>query len=182
MTAKFLLMLLLMSLHLPAVSWVGKHEEGYIAFQKGDYATALQKWRPLAEEGNAEAQLSLGTMYDKAQGVPQDYAEAAKWYRKAADQGEALAQHNLGRMYQAGRGVTQDYAEAAKWYLKAADQGIFEAQQNLAVMYEKGQGVPQDPAEAVKLYRRAAEHGNADSAIQSRRQLRKRPRRGAGLR
>ena len=107
MTAKFLLMLFLMSLHLPAVSWVGRYEEGYIAFQKGDYATALQKWKPLADEGVAEAQLSLGTMYDKAQGVPQDYVEAAKWYRKAADQGEAQAQHNLGRMYQAGRGVPQ---------------------------------------------------------------------------
>ena len=78
MTAKFLLMLLLMSLHLPAVSWVGKYEEGYTAFQKGDYATALQKWKPLADEGNAQAQLSLGTMYDKGQGVPQDYAEAVK--------------------------------------------------------------------------------------------------------
>ena len=64
MTAKFLLMLLLMSLHLPAVSWVGRHEEGYIAFQKGDYAAALQTWKPLADEGNAQAQLSLGTMYD----------------------------------------------------------------------------------------------------------------------
>ena len=68
MTAKFLLMLLLMSLHLPAVSWVGKYEEGYIAFQRGDYATALQKWQPLAEEGSAHAQLSVGTMYDKGQG------------------------------------------------------------------------------------------------------------------
>ena len=137
MTAKFLLMLFLMSLHLPAVSWVGKHEAGYVAFQKGDYATALRKWRPLAEDGHAQAQLSLGTMYDKGQGVAQDYAEAATWYRKAAEQDLALAQHNLGRMYQAGRGVTQDFAEAAKWYLKAADQGVIEAQQNLAVMYEK---------------------------------------------
>jgi hypothetical protein len=136
MTAKFLLMLLLMSLHLPAVSWVGRHEEGYIAFQKGDYATALQKWRPLAEEGSADAQLSVGAMYDKAQGVPQDYAEAAKWYRKAADQGEAQAQHNLGKMYQAGRGVTQDYAER-ECCLQAVI-GIFEAA-NLA-MYEKDRG------------------------------------------
>jgi uncharacterized protein len=70
MTAKFVLMLLLMSLHLPAVSWVGKYEEGYRAFHRGDYATALQKWKPLADEGNADAQLSLGAMYDKGQGVP----------------------------------------------------------------------------------------------------------------
>ena len=51
MTAKFLLMMFLMSLHLPAVSWVGKYEVGHAAYQQGDYATALAKWKPLAEQG-----------------------------------------------------------------------------------------------------------------------------------
>ena len=165
MTAKLVLMLLLMSLHLPVVSWVGKYEEGYAAFQKGDYAAALQKWKPLADEGSAKAQLSLGAMYDKGQGVQQDYAEAVKWYRKAADQGDAQAQHNLGKMYHAGKGVTQDYAEAAKWYLRAADQGNVEAQQNLALMYEKGQGVPQDPGAAVQVVQEGCRAWKRDSTI-----------------
>ena len=51
-----------------------------------------------AEQGQAEAQYTLGFMYAKGEGVPQDYAEAMKWFRKAAEQGHAEAQHNLGVM------------------------------------------------------------------------------------
>jgi hypothetical protein len=49
-------------------------EEGVAAYTRGDYATALKKWRPLAEAGDATAQnnLNLGWMYAKGQGVPQD--------------------------------------------------------------------------------------------------------------
>ncbi len=57
------------------------------AYQRGDYATALREWRPLAEQGNTEAQYGLGVMYDKGRGVPRDHAEALQWYRKAAEQG-----------------------------------------------------------------------------------------------
>jgi uncharacterized protein len=69
------------------------------AYNRGEYATALRQFRPLAEQGNVLAQYSLGLMYSKGQGVTQNYAEAAKWYRKAADQGDDEAQYELGRLY-----------------------------------------------------------------------------------
>ena len=109
--------------------------KGYDAFEAGDYATALQEWRPLAEQGDADAQYFLGVMYKNGQGVPQDYAESVKWYRLAAEQGDADAQYNLGVTYKNGEGVPQDYAEAIKWYRLAADQGDADAQYNLGVMY-----------------------------------------------
>jgi uncharacterized protein len=34
---------------------------GWKAIQSGDFATALQEWKPLAEQGNAKAQVNLGT-------------------------------------------------------------------------------------------------------------------------
>ncbi len=92
------------------------------ADQRGDYATALRERRPLAEQGNAEAQFNLGNMYRKGLGVPQDYAEAVKWYRKAAEQGYAEAQFNLGSMYYHGYGVPQDYAQAHMWYKLATSK------------------------------------------------------------
>jgi len=123
--------------------------------------TALREWRPLAEQGNANAQFFLGVMYDKGRGVPQDYAEAVKWLRKAAEQGVAEAQYNLGVMYDRGLGVPQDYAEAVKWSRKAAEQGYAEAQFNLGVMHDIGLGVREDYAKAMKWFRKAAEQGNA---------------------
>ena len=39
--------------------------KGLTAYQSGDYATALREWKPLAEQGDANAQILLGGMYDK---------------------------------------------------------------------------------------------------------------------
>jgi uncharacterized protein len=126
------------------------------AFRRGDFATTLQLVRPLAEQGNAEAQLSLATLYSRGAGVPRDYAEAIKWYRKSAEQGNVAAQYNLGAMYATGRGVEPDPAEGAKWLRRAADHGDGIAMYNLAAMYEKGEGVPRDRVEAWKWYSLAA--------------------------
>ena len=89
---------------------------GHTAYKQGDYGTALREWRPLAEQGNAGAQLNLGFMYDNGYGVPQNYTEAIKWYRKAAEQGNDRAQYNLGLMYDIGYGVPQDVVRAHMWY------------------------------------------------------------------
>ena len=138
----------------------GQREDADAAYIRGDYTTAAAILYLLADQGNADAQFALGTMYSNGRGVPQDYAEAVKWYRKAADQGTVGAQFNLGLMYSAGQGVPQDDAEAVKWYRKAADQGNANAQFGLGLMYGDGWGVPQDYAEAVKWYRKAADQGS----------------------
>ena len=101
----------------------GSFEDGLAAAERKDYATSLRLWHPLAEQGNARAQLFLGLLYHNGHGVPQDYAEAAKWYRKAANQGFAEAQIILGSLYMSGLGVSHDHAEAVRWYRKAAEQG-----------------------------------------------------------
>ena len=78
--------------------WPDQLKVGGAAYDRGDYATALKEFRPLAEQGNADAQFNLGFMYENGLGVPQDYAEAVKWYRNAAEQGYAQGQANLGLM------------------------------------------------------------------------------------
>ena len=90
-------------------------------FAAGDVEAA--KWyRLAADQGHAEAQLNLGSMYNMGEGVPQEYAEAAKWYLLAANQGNALAQGNLGLMYANGDGVPQDFVLAHKWINLAASR------------------------------------------------------------
>ncbi len=141
--------------------------DGQAAYGKADFATAVRLLRPLAEAGNAEAEFSLGDMYDKGQGVPQDFALAAKWYRKAADQGNAEAQRMLGIVYDLGRpDVRQDLAQAAFWYRKAADQGNAKAQCALAHAYEEGRGVPKDYVQAYMWYSLAASNASSDMVDQ----------------
>ncbi len=145
---------------LTAPAWAGM-SEGRAAYDRGDYATAIREWRPLAKQGVAEAQFELGLQYLNGDGVPHDDTKAMKWWRKAAEQGHAKAQFILGLMYYMGLGVPQDYARALQWYRKAAEQGEAGAQYNLGQMYRKGQGVPQDYAKALQWYRKSAEQGYA---------------------
>lgn len=117
-----------------------------------EYCEELVK---LAEEGNAEAQNTLGCCYDVGQGVEESDAEAFKWFEKSAKQGNAVGQNNLGLCYELGIGVEQSYKEAVKWYKKAAEQGEPQAQWNVGVdFYNKG-----DYAEAVKWFEKSAAQG-----------------------
>src|SRR5271157_3614753 len=100
----------------------GGLEDCAAAYNRRDYAAAIQLCRPLAEQGDARAQTSLAGMYYNGQGVEQDYAEAAKWLRKAAEQGYAPAQADLGVMYWNGQGVPQDVVAAYMWLNLAATQ------------------------------------------------------------
>ena len=110
-----------LALALFGVAMAGPLEDGAAAFQRGDYATAMSFCRPLADQGNADAQALIGVMYEAGEGVPQDYPQAAMLFRKAADQGLAPAQYFLGEMYENGQGgVPQDYAQAYTWYKLAA--------------------------------------------------------------
>ena len=47
---------------LAAPAWAG-FAEGVAAYHRGDYETALRELRPLAEQGDADAQYNLGIMY-----------------------------------------------------------------------------------------------------------------------
>ncbi len=110
------------SLRLTGGAAAGPLEDGLAAYKRGDYATAMRLWRPLAEQGHATAQSNLGVMYAEGRGVPQDYAEAVKWYCLAAEQGNAAAQSNLGVMYAEAQGVPQDYVQAHMWFNLAASR------------------------------------------------------------
>ena len=57
------------------------------AIKRRDHATALRLIRPLAEQGDANAQYNLGVFYDNGLGVPQDRVRAYMWLNLAAMQG-----------------------------------------------------------------------------------------------
>ena len=121
------------------------------AYNRGDYNTALKEWRPLAEQGDADAQFNLGVMYDMGLGVPQDYQEAVRWYRRAAEQGNAGAQNNLGFMYGNAQGVPKDYVLAHMWLNLVAAKGLKDAGE-LRDFLEKDM-TPAQLAEAQRLAR-----------------------------
>ena len=115
-----LLLVLFMCAAGPAVA--GPYDDGVVEYQKGNYVAAARLWRLGAEQGDADAQTSLGTMYENGQGVSKDEVTAASWHRKSAEQGNPPAQLFLGIMYDNGRGVPQDYVLAHMWLNLAASR------------------------------------------------------------
>ena len=100
---------------------------------RGD-AEAERLWRLAAEQGHAEAQYDLGTVYFYGDFGVEDHAEAVRWWRLAAEQGDAGVQLRLGEIYEDGRlyyGVDKDIDEALRWYRLAAEQGDARAQSAL---------------------------------------------------
>ena len=146
---------------------------GVEAYGRGDYAAALREFRPLAEQGDAAAQVNLGIMYDNGDGVPEDDRQAVFWYRKAAEQGNTAAQVNLGLVYANGDGVPEDDRQAVFWWRKAAEQGDAAAQVNLGIMYADGEGVPKDDVQAYAWFNLAGAQG-FHKAEQARTHIRQR--------
>ena len=117
---KHILLALVLLFGVTGVVTASDFEAGKDAFNKTDYATALEKFRKAAEAGNAKAQNWLAWMYYYGKGVPQNNQEAVRWYVKAAEAGHTIAQVSLGKMYELGRGVPPDTVQAYKWYNLAA--------------------------------------------------------------
>ena len=69
--------------------------EGQARFSSGDYKGALDVWRPLAEDGDARAQYSLGLMFEQGLGTKADLKQAEFWYDRAVQQRYVPAQAAL---------------------------------------------------------------------------------------
>lgn len=137
---------------------------------------------PLAEQGDADAQNSLGVMYNMGWGVPQDYKKSVYWLQKSAWQENAKAQYSLGHMYADGHGVSQNLERTFYWWARSIANGDFisqaminlkiyanqsnqYAQYKLGEIYQYGQGVPQDLEKAFYWYYKANENGHTDAKI-----------------
>ena len=128
---------------------------GVDAWQAGNYAAAIKEWRPLADNGDADAQFNMGQAYKMGRGVPANIKIAGGWFQKAAAQGHEHAQTNYGIiLYDTG-----NRAAALPWLKKAADRGDPRAQYALAVELTNGQIIGQDFARAYALMTRSAAQG-----------------------
>jgi len=95
------------------------------------FADTLQ----LAEQGDPEAQFSLGLIYDTGREDKRDPERAVYWYSKAAKAGIAGACLYLGMKYEFGTGVQQNRTQAQYWYKQAALKGWPQAAFLLGTLY-----------------------------------------------
>jgi len=113
---------------LAGTAMAGPWEDGVAAYKRGDYATALRLWLPLAEGGDPRAENNLGVIYEKGLGVPQNDAEASKWYGLAAEHGHVEAKNNLRDLTAATPSANElALTGAERWVVIASRQILKEA-------------------------------------------------------
>ena len=116
--------------------------------------------KPLAENGNVEAEIALAEAYFYGRGVVEDRQEAIKWYTKAAEAGDLSAMNGLAYSYLHGFGVEKDPFAGFNWALKAAERGHHPSQTMVAECYLDGIGVEKNIERAETWLYRAARLGN----------------------
>lgn len=148
-------------------------EKGYEAYQRGEFAAALEIWEPLAQSGDPRALYNVGVIYAQGRGVRRDAARAAELWARAAKTGHARAMHNLALAHIAGvpraetRAGIQDYDTALTWLKKAADKNLADSLYTLGNLYKSGLGVEPDAARAAALFRQAAEGGHPKAQFET---------------
>lgn len=128
---------------------------GVEAWSAGQYETAVQLWKPLADKGDADAQFNLAQAYKMGRGVPLDLARAESLYGKAAAHGHVQAADNYGLlMFQRGE------RDAAMPYIAAASaRGDARAQYILGVAHFNGDLAEKDWVRAYALVSLAQQAG-----------------------
>lgn len=96
-------------------------DEGWKAFEQGDYERAVAIFKSLGEAGDSNMQVLVGNIYDYGQGIPQDDVQALQWYLMAAGLGNAKGQFQAGSIYYRSNTVPQDLVESYRWLTLAAE-------------------------------------------------------------
>ena len=145
--SKIFLFSLLCCFVFPISSNADQLEDAKIALGNENFEKAYELLSPLAENGNAEAQNILGSMYVNGQGLEQDATKGLSWIMKAANQGHEGARKNAYMLC---------YDEA--------EQGNMGAMHNLAYMCLNGWIEGSDTSKCLKLLEGAAINGFTPSA------------------
>ncbi len=94
----------------------------YTFYDRAKPDSAAAFFKKLADDGNVDAQVSLGDVYQYLYPQP-DYKQAAHWYRTAMENGSAKGQMQLARLYERGLGVPKDALKATNLWRQATGAG-----------------------------------------------------------
>ena len=143
-----------------------------LVFAHGDGGTprnearAVELFELAAEKGHKRAQLNLGTLYLRGQGVPRDLIQARAWLEKAAMNGDPYALYALGRAMSESQGsVNADPVRAADLYRQAAEKGHPFAALRYGLALSEGSGIKRDPAAAHRWLVHAQKSGVPEAAL-----------------
>lgn len=133
-----------------------------------DDARAVSLFEKAAAAGHARAQLNLGILYFRGQGVARDLIQARAWLEKAvaASRDDPQALYALGRaLSESTEQILPDPPRAADLYRRAAEKGHVMAGLRYGLALSEGRGVKPDAVAAQRWLIRAQESGVPEAAL-----------------
>ncbi len=131
-----------------------------------DEKRAVELFEKAAAAGHVRAQINLGILYMRGQGVPADLVQARAWLEKAAASGDPQALYTLGRALSESAGqAVADPVRAADLYRRAAEKGNALAGLRYGLALSEGNGVKRDPVAAQRWLIQAQESGIPEAAL-----------------
>lgn len=110
-----------------------------------DMTRAVQLFEKAADAGNQRAQLNLGILYFRGQGVPRDLVQARAWLEKAAAEDDPYALYALARSVEESDGsAIADPIRATDLYRRAAEKGHPLAALRYGLALADGTGIKQN--------------------------------------
>jgi uncharacterized protein len=130
-----------------------------------DEKRAVELFEKAAAAGHVRAEINLGILYMRGQGVPADLIQARAWLEKAAAGGDPQALYTLGRALSESAGqAVADPVRAADLFRRAAEKGNALAGLRYGLALSEGNGVKRDP-EAAQRYLMQAQQGGIPEAM-----------------
>lgn len=112
-----------------------RYKLGLRWYQQGQYNIAKKMWKPMAQNGDCDAEYALGLLYFNGLSVRKSHSTALKWWGRAARQAQPQALNSLGVVYshfrvpyttldcKKGCGEAKNLTNAYKWFGLAIDYG-----------------------------------------------------------
>ncbi|MBL8712985.1 MAG: sel1 repeat family protein [Alphaproteobacteria bacterium] len=170
---KFIITLCLLLFGFSGQCFADNFEKGNTAYTHKNYEMAYKLLLPLADAGNANAQVIIGKIYSNCLSVECDNMKAIKYWALASENGNARAAKEIAEMYKSGIAEgKQNEAAATRWFRKAAELyrvqaelGVADSEFSLGLLYGQGNGVSQNRDKQLEWFRKAVEHGDVSAAF-----------------
>src|SRR5471032_1189211 len=139
--------------------------EGLAGTARNDQRGA-EYFEKAANAGHRRAQINIGILYFRGQGVARDLVQARAWLEKAAADGDPYALYTLARAMEDTFGPAgADAVRATDLYRRAAEKGHPLAALRYGLALGDGYGVKKDPVAAQRWLVHAQQSGVPEAAL-----------------
>ena len=128
---------------------------------KRDADVAIRLLMQYAKEGNTDAMIELGHIYNYGIYAQRNIQQTILWYTAAGEKNNPRGWYYLGTIFKNASDSTRNFEKAYQFFAKGTIQGDINSTYAQGYMLFKGLGIKQDYNKAFQLFSRSVENENS---------------------